>query len=164
MDIVERLKQGEQPLLSFVMEEAADEIERLRIELAMRERAWDIACCSGIAGPEDGWVCCLCWGDKEESGSFTTIYTELLHENGERQRVNITCPRCGGSGIEPGEVLPDSILLYPGDEVIEVGGYEDKTGAYVKIRRSEGKIEVHKSTLPQARSLGKRLYQVTGGE
>lgn len=93
MDIVERLiRSGSQ-----LNEEAADEIERLRFELAVCRPVYEVACWAGFAEPEEGG-CDLCRGRKKEDETVSTIDVELVHEGGMRSLTRVLCPQCKGTG------------------------------------------------------------------
>jgi len=170
MDIVERLQRANPGFqhdgtIHHTLGQAADEIERLRLEVAEMRPTYLLACQAGsVFGPEARWVCGLCMGARASSVSRTTIEVELLHESGERQTVQRVCPRCGGSGLEPGEELPQMPGLGAGDQVEEVEAYADGTGATVSVRKSDGRLTRHAVTLEQGREMGARLCEVEGEE
>ena len=94
MDIVERLRRLNRQL----GDEAADEIERLRLALAERRRAWEMCCAAGVPSPESVEDCDLCWGERPAGSTGSTIGVVLVHEGGVREATRIRCPRCGGTG------------------------------------------------------------------
>lgn len=78
MDIVDRLRTIASGLITLLqahdlaepLDDAACEIERLRLEVALMSPAYKAACRAGVAGPEAEWVCQLCWG-KGPTGQAT---------------------------------------------------------------------------------------------
>ena len=111
MDIVERLRRLNRQL----GDEAADEIERLRLALAYRRRAVEadndlyegadeierlrLALACRRRSVED---CVLCCGERPAGSTGSTIGVVLVHEGGVREATRILCPRCGGIGKEGG--------------------------------------------------------------
>jgi hypothetical protein len=162
MDIVERLRRllfkNDSDVL-FAMGDAADEIERLRLDVAEMTRGYNVACQAGITGARDQGVCDLCCGERVNGGKLSTIEITHVHEGGLRAQARIICPRCSGTGADPEYLPPPAIVLQVGDTVFEVGGDDDDPGPWVKVQHADGRVTKHEATPEQAREMGSKLYQ-----